>query len=368
MRINYEAVKLFEELDKMEYGEVKDLDCLPFTPIGVLDYFEKSIRSKKSKINPAHLEKISKEYHNLKKEQRFEKNIHKYFSEKLEVPITTIKECDEYYNECKEFKKRLTLRRVHNTYLEFAKIFDGFPIYFIESFDYRLRMYPYSFMFGRTSGIYKYLVKEYTETELTDNGYFKMLESFFQDYPEEHKELKELIHKKENINIVIEWTNKNIDKIENKTIMKLDSFFYKMLLKKEIKKLPKNEMRTGFMIESDQKSSSFVIAAIIFDDYELAKCSNLTSFEAIDPPRRLMKNSSKWFKGKVSNETLKILSSQRNLHKYLLMCFLYSQGFGGRRKTLLEYGIKGEDATYVANKYIEFINVDFEILTKKKTI
>jgi hypothetical protein len=223
-------------------------------------------------------------------------------------------------------------------------------------------------MFGRTSGIYKYLVKEYTETELTDNGYFKMLESFFQDYPEEHKELKELIHKKENINIVIEWTNKNIDKIENKTIMKLDSFFYKMLLKKEIKKLPKNEMRTGFMIESDQKSSSFVIAAIIFDDYELAKCSNLTSFEAIDPPRRLMKNSSKWFKGKVSNETLKILSSQRNLHKYLLMCFLYSQGFGGRRKTLLEYCIKGEDATYVANKYIEFINVDFEILTKKKTI
>ncbi|MCK7472504.1 MAG: hypothetical protein MZV49_00660 [Rhodopseudomonas palustris] len=84
-------------------------------------------------------------------------------------------------------------------------------------------MYPYSFMFGRTSGIYKYLVKEYTEAELTDNGYFKMLESF-QDYPEEHKELKELIHKKENINIVIEWTNKNIDKIENKTIMKLDSF------------------------------------------------------------------------------------------------------------------------------------------------
>jgi hypothetical protein len=87
----------------------------------------------------------------------------------------------------------------------------------------------------------------------------------------------------------------------------------------------------------------------------------------MDPPRKLMENSSEWFKGKVSDETLKILSSKRNLHKYILMCFLYAQGFGGRRKTILEYGINGKDATYVANKYIELINVDFEILTKKKT-
>jgi hypothetical protein len=364
-KINTEAINLFHELDKMPYEEVKNIDCLPFTPISVLKRLEKECEELKLRLNEESLKKISSEYYTIKEKGKFIKNIHEYLSEKINLPIEYILESERHYKLSKEYKKKMNLRKFHNTILEFAKIFDGFPIYFIESFDYRLRMYTYSYMFGRTSGNYKYLVKEYTESKLTNEGYIVMLKAFFNSYQEKYDELIKMCEEGKKITEIMKWADINID-IPDSEIIKLKSFFYKMLLKKEIKKLKGNRMKTGFMIESDQKASSFVLASIIFNDGELAKHCNLNSQENMDPPMQLMRESSKYFEGKVSDKSLNILSTERDLHKYLLMCFLYAQTYMGRRTRMLEYNICEEDASLLANQYIDFINQNFGILTKKK--
>ena len=198
-----------------------------------------------------------------------------------------------------------------------AEIFEGFPIYYINAYDFRLRMYPWNYMFNRTSGIYKYMLEEHRQM-VSVNGLKVMIKAYFKENPEQINQFENLTNKEEIINL--------FNKIENiDSIKPIDSFFYKKLLGYEIKNLKLNKFRSGFMIEIDQKSSASVILSLVFGDEILARESNLSSdLEMKDINNFIMERSVEWFKGEVTDETLEILSHSRKMHKYLFMCFIYN--------------------------------------------
>lgn len=57
---------------------------------------------------------------------------------------------------------KIKYKRIHNTMIEFAKIFQVFPICFMEVFDYRLRMYNNKDLFSITTGIKTYYLVEFS--------------------------------------------------------------------------------------------------------------------------------------------------------------------------------------------------------------
>jgi hypothetical protein len=50
-------------------------------------------------------------------------------------------------------------------------------------------MYPYTYFFSRTTGIYKYLVTEYEQTKLTPEGYINMVKAYVNNFPSKYVHL-----------------------------------------------------------------------------------------------------------------------------------------------------------------------------------
>jgi hypothetical protein len=56
----------------------------------------------------------------------------------------------------------------------------GFSLYFETFSDHRGRMYPLFFLFSRTTGFYKYLLKFFSSGEqLSERGLIRMLEAYY---------------------------------------------------------------------------------------------------------------------------------------------------------------------------------------------
>lgn len=365
-KINPQAIELFETIDELPYEDVKDLNCLPFTPIKHLVYLEERIEALNKCVDTNLLASIKEVYRDLKKSGTHVDDITLYISEKLGISTDKVEKCNELYTLEKDYKKRLKLRATHNTIIEFAKIFQGFPIHFIETFDFRLRMYAYSYMFSRNTGMYKHLLMDYKEVKLTDKGFATMLKCFYHNYSDKYNELDGLINNN-NLEELIEWYKNNMN-IDLKEMLKNDSFIYHILLKMEIEKIiSSKKKKTGFMVEVDQKTSSLVIGSLILGDNELARAANINSTTAMDAAKILMEKSYSWFKGKISDESLVILSTTRDIHKYLLMCALYNETYYGRRRRLESYIKNYEDVNTLAKLYPEFIDSTFQNFSLKKS-
>ena len=154
--INNEAIKLFHFLDNLPYEKVKNIKSDPFIPLSVFSNLENEIKKLKNLVKP---EKI-KLYINIINQKEENEDINFEENGLSEEEVSIIKKLYKMEN---EYKRKVKLRYMHNTILKFAELFKGFPIYFINSLDYRCRMYPWNFMFNRTSGIYKYLLVEYAK-------------------------------------------------------------------------------------------------------------------------------------------------------------------------------------------------------------
>lgn len=359
-RINKNAISLFEEIDLMSYDQVKNLDILPFVPIAILINIENEIKFLQNNIDDETIEKIREIYKSLKKKE-FITNINQYIQEVTGINIETVENCNKLYHLKKEYKLKRNLRQIHNTIITFAKIFDGFPIYFINSYDYRLRMYSWNYFFNRASGIYKYLVIEEPK-KINKDGLITMITAYYNKNNEKIEEFESI--KDESIEFILKWFQK--DPIEE--LFKKDSFVYYELLGREITELVENKLNTGYLIEIDQKSSASVLYSIILGDKKLSEMSNLinTSNKPSDPIIYIMEESKKFFKDKISDESYLILTTNRKLHKYLFMCYIYNQEYKGRLGKLQEYLKSDEDQGLIASLYPSFINEVFPSLSYKK--
>ena len=262
----------------------------------------------------------------------------------------------------KEYKLKIRLRRVHNTIIRFAKIFNKFPIYFQESFDFRLRMYTYSFMFSRTTGIHKYLVMDMKEKKLTKKGFRTMLKAFYNDSSDKIDEINMIKSHDE----LVKWNKNNIN-INIEDMINYKSPIYKILLNMEIKQLEKNDYKTSFMIEVDQRSSSLVYSSIVYSDMNLAKLSNVLSKDkTYDVPTIVMEEAKSYLYKKISNESYEIFTTSRLLNKKLIMCYFYGHTYIGRLNEIENFIENNEDAKYIAKNYTNLIDQLFPNLKRKQ--
>jgi len=158
--------------------------------------------------------------------------------------------------------------------------------------------------------------------------------------------------------------------VEHGKIMKNKSFFYIKLLEREIIDMFKNDLKTNFMIEIDQKSSSSVFLSLILGNKKLSEKCNLNGIKN-DPARYLMLKSENFFKkyDNVNKETLEILKNNRQLHKKIFMCYCYNQRFMGRLKILVnEFKIDEKSAKIISKEYNNFINCEMDDLKKQLTL
>ena len=366
-KINKDTIKLFEYIDTLTNIQLLEkIDTLPFTPLHYLRHLEYKIKDLETKTTEEISNNIAKEYKAKINDKEYTPDLKEYIIKKYKLTEKIFDDHTNLYNLKKELKKRTRLRILHNTIIEFAKVFTGFPIYFLNSYDYRLRMYSWNFMFGRTTGIYKYLVAEDREMKLTVNGLYTMLKAYYEHIPDKQKELQRLIDNNQHNQILslIDKTDFSLTYlIENSK-----SFIYLFLLGQEIKNnYRKNSMKTGFMVEIDQKSSGVVLFSILMGDKNLAINSNLISRTPQDPPKKLMAESNNYFKNLIKPESLKTLVDNRKLMKYLLMCFTYNETFIGRLTRIKSYSIDYKDAVIIAREFPNFIETVFPNIYKKRT-
>lgn len=178
----------------------------------------------------------------------------------------------------KESRKICIQRDTFNSMILMSKIFTGFPIYYINTVDYRLRIYPWSYLFSRTTGVYKYLLSDYKSLTLSNEGFSNMLEAYFFPDKDLYTDFLKIKTQESQINFFIH------NKID---LHKTKSYIYHTLLEKEINDSLSNGMKTNFMIEVDQRSSSSVFLSIIFKNRKLAEFSNLLNKEEHDIPTYL---------------------------------------------------------------------------------
>jgi hypothetical protein len=356
-RVNSDCLTIFREIDQLSYDEVKDLDINPFIPIKVFDHILSELDKLKLNFSDDDSVIVKKYLYDMKKNKKFSEKLNEIISIDTGVPLINVQSCREYYNLKNEYKKYVKLRKVHNTIVKFAETFDGFPLYFTESFDYRLRMYIYSYMFSRTSGIYKYLITDYDSIKLTFDGCKNMMRAFYKEYLNKKKKLI-LINNYEDLK---KWNN-----IDIKELIKSKSSIYHTLLNITLKKLEKNNYETSFSIEIDQRTSSVVLMSVALMYEKLAEISNLSSKTDNDAPSIVMKNAGVWFKNKITEESNKILSESRSLQKSLLMCYCYNSTTYGRIKGLEEFIENKDDCKIIAKYYPEFIDSTLDGLSMKK--
>jgi hypothetical protein len=56
----------------------------------------------------------------------------------INISLDKIEKQYKYYKLNKDYLNRISLRRIHNTTMSVVKIYNGFPIFFINSIDYSI--------------------------------------------------------------------------------------------------------------------------------------------------------------------------------------------------------------------------------------
>lgn len=366
-RINQSAIDLFRMLD----SETDDsfLNMLPFTPYAILESKKKEIDSIENEIGEDLLNKINNCYKNLFRENKtLPDNYKDYIVKELNIEKSVIDRQEIYYKLKKDLNKRCKLRLIHNTMIKCAEIYKGYPIYYINSMDYRTRMYPFSWMFNRTSGVYKYLLSEFSYVRLTNKGLENILSAYYYNFKDEYNDF-------------INFSRKIIDdksyhfkvkvffkKVDDSKIKKIKSYFYVKILEMEIDKIFKNGFKTNIMIEIDQKSSSSVFLSIILGNKKLAEVSNVIEGDIKDPSKMLMERSKAFFKSikGITDSDLNKLASIRNIHKYVFMCYCYNEKESSRTKKIMKYGDFDYDiASKISKEYQSFLNSVFNNLNNQ---
>ena len=154
---------------------------------------------------------------------------------------------------------------------------------------------------------------------LTIKGLYNMQAAYYFNYNSYYKSFRKILKEEIDFSSLTRF-----DKIPYEVVIKHSSFFYILLLEKEILDAINNNYKTNFMIEIDQKSSFSVFLSIILGNTMLAKESNLLGGNGKDPINLLMSKSKKFFvqyNDKISNENLFIISS-RKLNKFLFFYVL----------------------------------------------
>jgi hypothetical protein len=292
----------------------------------------------------------------------------------------------KYMEIAQELKTMKAKKQIFYTMIVMAKVFKSFPLYFETFSDYRGRMYPLFYLFSRTTGFYKYLLKDYDKEELTVRGTVRMLEAYYSISKERTSQLKAFLSDIPGSSLKRELLHEYFMKNRLKQSEKSVNFLYFELLEQEILVLPSNKYKTNFVLEIDQKSSSSTFLSLLLGNKKMAKLSNLLGGEAQDINNYLqsktreyilgetfLKGKSKGKEGLIRSrdqievdKVIDLFERERSLTKMAFMCFCYNQGAYGRALQWIdmtkkhELTEKEERVLWIfSHKYEDFLNECF---------
>lgn len=391
-KINALFVNMLRELDNAPVEKTSGLN-LPFKTIAEIRAKTVEVENMQMDLPLSEL-KYRLTFHILIKEKLDASNSKKKFdreyvknktNEILEISDFEKVMHETFMDALKELKTMKAKKQIFYTMLEMGVVFMNFPLYFETFSDYRGRMYPLFYLFSRTTGFYKYFLKDYDKgNTLTSRGMIRMLEAYYSINEKETLKFKTHLFNQKSENDLCSlhsYFKKNIMTLEEKA----ENFLYFDLLEREIDALPLQKYKTDFVLEIDQKSSSSTFLSLILGNKEMARLSNLLGGEASDINNYLQSKTREFIssdsfiknakndegkpltKEDISTEKIiQLFEKERKYHKMSFMCFCYSQASFGRAKQWIdlskgqELSAKEEKALWIfSHKYDEFLNECF---------
>lgn len=326
-RINTKMIELLEELDTLKYEDVKDLDLSQFTPLSLIEKEYNYLIENKHKLISKQIYKkyIYPVYKNSKNREEFLKKL----SESNTISVETYLNHLEYKQREKMYKSMYENRRISNSFIQMAKILNGIDFYYTNALDYRSRMYPFNFLFNRTSGVYKHFLMESEERKLTNIGLVNLLFAYYSFDNSILNKFKKICYNLDTKDELMSFYEKN------KIVKIKGNYIYFKILEDVLNNLKNRNYISSFLIEIDQKSSSSVFLSFLLNHKKLAEKCNLLGDTNNDVPNYLSSKTEDFFTHKKWNkkEDLEILDqflNNRKLHKYAFMCFCYNQEPYGR--------------------------------------
>ena len=234
----------------------------------------------------------------------------------------------------KKFLQFQLSRRFALTILKLAEILMGFPLYITDTLCSRLRFYPQQPLISRTSGDFKHLLQDYTETKLTISGLVSLLRSYYAPSPELASKFEAFLtssSKKSYLSLYDFFEKTPLDFAKTKNIL------YFSLLHMEINHA-KQTGKTAVNVEIDQNASGVTLLAYFLRNKKLAEICGLIpdkngKYYTKGPYIYCMTHFPAFYEKHMETRNLKafeFILTHRKLHKYALMCFCYSQTYSGR--------------------------------------
>jgi DNA-dependent RNA polymerase len=366
--ISETALNFFENLDKISYQEYRSIQIDPIVPLSVVEEYDRRVADTKSNIFDSLTYQKIRNIRNELPKNISEKNFLDALKCQLGITEDQYKLNREAIQNIKDLKSFKEQRYIFKSVLAMARIYSGFPIYFFNSVDYRLRMYPWSFLFSRTTGVYKYLLNDFEKEKLNKEGLRSMLSVYYV----KDKDLYRSFQKQKTVDEMLTYFREN--KINPK---ETSNYIYFCLLEQEIGLAIDNGLHTNFMVEVDQKSSSSVFISLAFRNQKLAKYSNLLDKKGYDIPTYLGEQTEAYFSRlNIKNEfLLESFKKIRGLHKQAFMNFCYNQQPYGRleswKKQLMKERLSDkdyEDLKMFSTNYEGFLEEVFPKLIQQKTL
>ena len=270
-----------------------------------------------------------------------------------------------YKKELRKLKTMNNKRQIFLTIKFIAQIYSGFPIYYKNFACYRLRWYPWNWLMSRSTGFYKYLLKDAKKIKLTNKGLFSVMQAYF--------------HQDNSLFLKLNacFTTDNLTKKGLMSFFKSNKIsYYKKnplyfrLLEHDLKSVARGKTYVSALVEIDQKTSCAVFMSLLLKNKHLALFSNLLGGESVDLNEYLQKNTKDFFvkQGYNSPRVLEFFEKHREGQKKAFMSWCYSQQAMGRAETwVLQfetlYGDLTRDEKSVlykfAHKYPAFLNEFF---------
>ena len=327
-KINENFLELLLTMDKS-----KDLNIdLPFpTLMQIIDQKEKVEKLGKLALKKSDLDIFSFVMKTEKRLKDFDYDKTKELIKNL-LSLTELDfEANRYYlNQVKTLKIMNNKRQIFLTVISLAEIYINFPIFYKNFCDYRLRFYPWNWIFSRSTGFYKYLLKDFKKIKITNKGIFYLIQAYYS----QNKILFEEFNNQ--INFDNPEKDQMLDFFKNNSLeMSKENPLYFELLKRDIIEIQKGKTSTSCLLEIDQKTSCAVFLALLLKNETLAKFANLSGKGPYDLNVYLQEKTEEFFNKKKykSKRVLKFFKENKIGHKKAFMSFCYSQGSFGRATT-----------------------------------
>lgn len=183
---------------------------------------------------------------------------------------------------------------------------------------------------SRSTGFYKYLLKEAKDRKLTLVGLYSLTQAYYFQNKHLFNKLKTQIDpnnlsKKE---LILFFKQNPIDNFEKNPL-------YFQLLHDDLLEISKGKTTSSALIEIDQKTSCAVFMSLLLKNKHLAEFSNLLGGQSVDLNEYLQNNTESYFKEQKyeSERILNFFKNNRIAHKKSFMSWCYSQGAMGRADT-----------------------------------